>query len=82
MKVTVERQGGFGGVRRRGEIDGAHLSEEQRAALRQLPATSPAADPGADRFIYKVEIEDEAGTKVLRIPESRIPPVLAKIATG
>lgn len=82
MKVVVERVGGFAGLRRRGEIDENELSSEQRGALKEImerPQTQP--DPGADRFTYHVEIQDEKGTKRITLPESAIPPSLAKIAT-
>lgn len=36
MKVVVERTGGFGGLKRRGERSGQDLSGEQRAALDQV----------------------------------------------
>jgi hypothetical protein len=84
MKVVVERVGGFAGLRRRGEIDENELSSEQRGALKEImerPQTPTVSDPGADRFTYHVEIQDEKGTKRITLPESAIPPSLAKIAT-
>jgi hypothetical protein len=82
MKVVVERVGGFAGLRRRGEIDENELSSEQRGALKEiLERPQIQSDPGADRFTYHVEIQDEKGTKRITLPESAIPPSLAKIAT-
>jgi len=84
VKVVVERSGGFAGIRRRGERDGNALSADQLAALKKLmdaaaPPEKPA--PGADRFMYRIEIQDESGTKQITVPESAVPPSIAKIAT-
>ena len=84
MKIVVERSGGFAGIRRRGERDGSALSEEQRAALKKLmdtaaPPEKPA--PGADRFIYRIEIQEESGTKQITGPEAAVPRSIAEIAT-
>ncbi|HXT79899.1 MAG TPA: protealysin inhibitor emfourin [Acetobacteraceae bacterium] len=82
MKVTVERHGGFAGFHCGATVEGDALSAEQREALAAVQSAGPApADPGADHFVYKIEIEDEGGKQVLRVPESRMPSVLAKIAT-
>jgi hypothetical protein len=84
MKVVVERSGGFAGVRRRGERDGDGLSVDQHEALKKLmdPATpAPPADSGADRFTYRIEVQDETGTKQITVPESAMPRSLADIAT-
>jgi hypothetical protein len=83
VKLVVERTGGFAGMTRRGERDGSTLSAEQHAALRQLmegPAKFPP-DPGADRFTYRVEVQDENVTKRLTVPESAMPQILKGIAT-
>jgi hypothetical protein len=37
---------------------------------------------GADRFTYKIEVQDEHGTRTLTVPESLMPASLAGIATG
>jgi hypothetical protein len=93
MKLVVERTGGFAGLKRRGERNGEDLSPDQRAALDQLVAASdqeknagkppggPAEqDPGADRFTYRLEIQDENGTRSITLPESRMPTELKGIA--
>jgi hypothetical protein len=84
MKVVVERTGGFAGVRRRGERNGEDLSADQHAALKKLmDLATPAApaDAGADRFTYRIEVQDENGTKQVAVPESAVPASLAEIAT-
>jgi hypothetical protein len=92
MKLIVERTGGFAGLKRRGERDRKDLSDEQRAALDQLMQESglgepsptsehpaPAQDPGADRFTYRVEVQDEKGMRSITLPESRMPKALKGI---
>jgi hypothetical protein len=85
MKVIVERSGGFAGMIRRGEKALSALSPEQRAALQKLldaGAPPAATQMGADRFTYKIEVQDEHGTRSLTLPESLMPASLAGIATG
>ncbi len=93
MKLVVERTGGFAGLKRRGERDAADLSPAQRAALDllvkdsalgkaaadQQSSSTPAQDPGADRFTYRVEIQDENGTRSITLPESKMPTELKTI---
>jgi hypothetical protein len=82
MKVIVERSGGFAGVKRRGEKDGASLTPAQHEALQQLMRATPASPPtGADRFHYQVEVQDETGSRTVDVPETAMPPSLASIAT-
>lgn len=84
MKVSVVRSGGFAGITRRGEKDYAELSPEQQEALQKvLEAGARAAAPpaGADRFVYKVEVQDERGTRTVTVPETAMPASLARIAT-
>jgi hypothetical protein len=83
MKLVVERSGGFAGITRRGERDGSALTSEQRAALQKLLERSSdfPPDAGADRFNYRVEVQDDNGTKRMTVPESAMPQVLKGIAT-
>jgi hypothetical protein len=85
MKIVVERSGGFAGLVRRGEKDLAALLPEQQAALQKVleeGATPDSPPAGADRFVFKIEIEDEHGVRSLTIPETKMPACLAAIATG
>ena len=85
MKVIVERSGGFAGIIRRGEKDLSTLSPEQQTALQKLmdEGVPPAATQmGADRFTYKIEVQDEHGSRSLTLPEALMPASLAAIATG
>jgi hypothetical protein len=85
MKVIVERSGGFAGIVRRGEQDLSALSPEQQSALQKLldkGAPPASTQMGADRFTYKIEVQDEHGTRSFIIPEALMPASLAGIATG
>jgi hypothetical protein len=47
----------------------------------QAGAQAPPADPGADRFSYRLDIQDEDGTKSISLPESKMPMELKSIVT-
>jgi hypothetical protein len=84
MKVIVERSGGFAGIIRRGEKDLSALSPEQQTALQKLLDEAPPASTQmeADRFTYKIEVQDVHGSRTLTVPEAWMPANLAGIATG
>lgn len=85
MKLIIERSGGFAGIVRRGEKELAALLPEQQAALRKLlEAGAPPDSPptGADRFSFRIEVQDERGIRSLTLPEPLMPAWLAAIATG
>ena len=85
MKIIVERSGGFAGIIRRGEKELSALSPEQQTALHKLlDAGAPPASTqmGADRFTYKIEVQDGHGTRSFIVPEALMPASLAGIATG
>jgi hypothetical protein len=42
-------------------------------------AQAPTPDPGADRFTYRLEIQDESETKSITLPESKMPKELVSI---
>ncbi len=44
------------------------------------PESPAPQDPGADRFTYRLEIQDENGTRSMTLPESRMPKALRGIA--
>ncbi len=82
MRLKIERSGGFAGVPAVGERDENHLTSAERQALQSLLQSPPSstASPGADRFHYKVTVEDENGTRELQVPEHAMPEILAAIA--
>jgi hypothetical protein len=85
MKIIIERSGGFAGMIRRAQQDLAALSSEQQTALQKLlDAGVPpgSTSPGADRFSFKIEVQDEHGTRSLTVPEILMPACLADIVTG
>ncbi|MGA7386195.1 MAG: protealysin inhibitor emfourin [Methylocella sp.] len=85
MKVIVERSGGFAGIIRRGEKELSALSPEQQTALQELldkGAPPAATQMGADRFTYKIEVQDGHGSRRLTVPEALMPASLAGIAKG
>ena len=78
MRVKVERSGGFANVRRSVTVDAAALAPERAAELRRLVeaadlATFPenptplAGRP--DRFIYRLTVEDEVGSRAVTVSE-------------
>jgi hypothetical protein len=83
MKLVVERSGGFAGIRRRGERDWGALSPQHLAALKQIMerGSSLPPDAGADRFTYRVEVQDEGETKQVTVSESAMRQILKDIAT-
>lgn len=81
MRIKIERRGGLAGAPAVGERDESELTTAEHHALRQLLQSPPAAapSPGADRFHYKVTIEDQNGTRELQVPEHMMPEALAGI---
>ena len=58
-----------------GERNEAALTPAQRAALRRLLAAPPSdrPSPGADRFRYKLRVEDDSGIRDLVVHEDDMP---------
>jgi hypothetical protein len=83
-RVEVERLGGLAGfglpgsrLRSRGELDLAQLSSADSSALDALfgpPQTH--ADPSPDGFRYRLTRHDDAGTRVIEVPETDVPAAL------
>jgi hypothetical protein len=81
MHVRIERRGGIVGRLAVGERDETELSAAQRKSLDGLLRSPPPATPapGADRFSYKVRVEDENGVREFVVPEDAMPESLADI---
>ena len=64
-----------------GERDESELTAAEHQALRRLLQSPPPStpSPGADRFHYKITVQDERGTRELDIPEHAMPEILAGI---
>jgi hypothetical protein len=82
MKILVERTGGFTGIPMRSEvtIEDLALNEQQElTALIQasnfymLPARIRSTQPGADRFQYRITLEDASTAKSIEVDEAGIP---------
>lgn len=75
-RVSIERRGGFAGLKARGELDMAALPAGERQALESLlarPQPLPAA-PGADRYTYRLRCTTVDGVLVCDVPEHLAPP--------
>jgi hypothetical protein len=82
MRVRIERRGGVAGRPAVGEREDHELTAAEQAGLKDLLAKPPppqAMAMGADRFHYKVTVQDEKGTTVLDVPEHLMPQPLAAI---
>jgi hypothetical protein len=81
VRIHIERRGGIAGRMAVGERDESELSATQQESLQKLlrspPRQTPA--PGADRFSYKVRVEDEHGVREFMVPEDAMPEALADI---
>jgi hypothetical protein len=81
VRIHIERRGGIAGRKAVGDRDESELSSAQRESLQNLlrspPRQTPA--PGADRFSYKVRVEDEHGVREFVVPEDAMPDSLAEI---
>lgn len=81
MRIRIERQGGIIGRTAVGERDRSELSAAQLEGLQALLRSPPqtTAPVGADRFHYKIRVEDENGVTELDVPEDAMPQSLADI---
>ena len=79
-KLTIERRGGFAGLKATGEIDTTTLDEVDRAAIEELFKTKGKlpASPGADRYIFTVTRETDSGKKTMEIPEHLLPSAVSR----
>ena len=82
MRISVERTGGFTGIKLEGALDSATLPLSQARLLKQLlkksgffdlPPVLESNAPGADRFSYKVTVETEDGKHTIEAGEGAIP---------
>ncbi len=85
MKIHLERHGGFTGIPLKISLDTERLDPAEGRALLDLVASSgffslpeklPQAGPGADRFQYKITIEDAGSRHTLEAGESSLSPAL------
>jgi hypothetical protein len=83
MHITFERSGGIAGRTVRSNVDSSQLTPEEAdhlaqlvedAGFFQLPATVPApAQGGADRFQYRLTIDDGRRRHSVQMREDAVP---------
>jgi hypothetical protein len=85
MWVTLERSGGFAGIRQTRSVSTDQLPAEEARKLRDLveaagffglPSEIRSTEPGADRFQYRLTVESESGTHTVQVDEAAVPPRL------
>jgi hypothetical protein len=82
MKVNFERTGGFAGMRMAFTLDSESLAPEERNRLEQnlasagffnLPAKMTSPQGGADRFHYRIQIEEPGRKHSVEFGETAAP---------
>ena len=85
MQIHFERSGGFSGIRMSTTLDSESLSLEEIQDFQELVKSSKFFDlpekitspkPGADRFQYKLTVEDEGRRHTVEMSEAAIPETL------
>lgn len=85
MIIRFERSGGFAAISQRLVIDTDMIDADERrnlmallepASFFHLPDRIPSADHMADRFHYRITIEDVERTHTIRTDESDVPDTL------
>jgi len=85
MRVTVERSGGIAGIRKSSSVSTDQLAPEaaqrlsdlvKSAGFHELAPVIRSAQPGADRFQYKITVESENGSHTVLVDEGAMPPSL------
>jgi hypothetical protein len=82
MRIMFERSGGFSGRKIQGSLDSSMLPVSEARRLTQLveqshffelPPILESAEPGADRFNYRVTVESEKGRHTVEASEAAVP---------
>jgi len=78
MKIQVERSGGFAGMRLKVAVDTDLLAPQEKRDVEALAETArrsqiSSANPGADRFQYRITIEDQGATETIETGEAGMP---------
>ena len=94
MRIHFERTGGFAGMRVTATIDTESLSPEEASELQEmvnaasffdLPEVIEAPNGGADRFQYRLTVEDAGRSHTVRVGEAASPdelrPLLRRLTT-
>ena len=82
MRIHFERTGGFAGMRMTTTVNTESLSSAEAQDLEDmvdacgffdLPAEITATTPGADRFHYKLTVEDEGRRHTVETGDAAVP---------
>lgn len=82
MRIEFVRSGGFAGIRLAGHFDTAELPDKKARMLErlvkaakffELPEKLTAAEPGPDRFEYRVVVLSGESTHTVVVSEATIP---------
>ncbi len=82
MKIYLNRTGGFTGIPFSVDVDTEQLEQEERDTLSalveaaqffSLPEKIPSAGPGADRFQYRIRVEEPGRSHTVEAGESGLP---------
>ena len=88
MRIDIQRSGGFAGISQTNSIstDQMPVEETQKVAelvaaagFFELPSVIRSAEPGGDRFQYKITVENEHGTHTVQVDEAAVPPSLQPV---
>jgi hypothetical protein len=80
-RYTIERRGGFAGLKASGAVDADALHPDDRHTLEELLDSNDtfASETGADRYTYVVRRENASGSTTREIPESLMPKAVASV---
>jgi len=82
MRVKFERAGGFAGIHLVANVDSTSISPQEERELRDMIKTSGlfhfsertmTTTPRADRFIYKVTVEEEGRQYTVEMYDAEVP---------
>ena len=82
MRMTIERTGGFAGMRLTKVVDASTLPAEEKNQLRRLvdaadffrlPATLISNSPQPDRFQYRLTLEENDRQHTVVVSEQAVP---------
>ncbi|MDZ7958069.1 MAG: hypothetical protein RMY34_09225 [Aulosira sp. DedQUE10] len=85
MRISFERTGGFAGISKKTTVDTANLPANEAnelprlveaADLFNLPEKITSANPQADRFQYKLTVEDQGKQHTVIVSEAALPGTL------
>ena len=88
MQINFERTGGFSGMRMTVNIDTESLSSKEACELHELvnssnyfelPAVIASSTFGADRFCYRITVEDQGRKHTVQMTDEAIPDELQQL---